>query len=196
MENLYKLSDERLIENIQNHNEYSSESVEILSQRHGGLINNVYNKYVKYFCATGINLLDLKSESQTVLWKAAESYKSDKNSKFTSWLHNQINYQCLNAFNAHKKINDNEVKFDNFNRLEKEEDNIDINQIESIKEIIDSFEDKRIKTIFYLRYFEIEQKNRTNWREIGKKLDLSATMCINLHNKGLKIIKEKLNNNN
>lgn len=195
MENIYQLSslpDSVLIQNIQAHNEYSSDSVEVLAERHGGLINNVYNKFKSFFGSTGISMGDLKNDSKLIVWKSAESYKTDKNSKFSSWLHNQVNYQCLNAFNAHKK--NKEVIFDDFNRLERPVEVFNSEDLEKIKEIIKTIDDQRILRIFELRYFDIQQKNRTNWKEIGKDLNLSSQMCIVLHNKGINLIKEKLIN--
>lgn len=190
MENLYKLSDTELVNNIKRDN-YSSESIEVLAERHGGLMNNVYNKYKGFFNSTGINIQELKQDCNIVIWQSAETFKEDKNSKFSSWLHNQINYQCLNAFNAHKKQKKQEVVFDDFNRLpiEIEIDNSEEN-LDKVKNIIEKHPDKRISKVFYHRYFDGNKKK--NWKEIGKIIGFSSQTAINLHKSGLDFIKSNL----
>jgi DNA-directed RNA polymerase specialized sigma subunit len=46
--------------------------------------------------------------------------------------------------------------------------------------------------VFNLRYFSGEKK--LTWQKVAKKLDISTQTAINLHEKGRKILKNKLKN--
>jgi hypothetical protein len=52
--------------------------------------------------------------------------------------------------------------------------------------------DKRIKKIFDMRYVIGEKNSVMPWRKICKEVDLSIQGCINVHDRGLKIIRDKL----
>ena len=58
-----------------------------------------------------------------------------------------------------------------------------------ILSLIQKLKDKRINTIYKMRYFSDKKKS---WNDIAKKLNLSTQTVINLHNKTIKILKNKL----
>ena len=55
--------------------------------------------------------------------------------------------------------------------------------------ILSQLRDRRIKTIFSLRYSHTEKK--PSWSKIAKKLDISTQTAINLHNRGLEVLRKK-----
>ena len=63
---------------------------------------------------------------------------------------------------------------------------------EKIFSILNGSSDNRISKVFELRYFEKDNKNLP-WRNLGKKMNLSSQTVINLHRKGLSLIKRKIN---
>ena len=56
--------------------------------------------------------------------------------------------------------------------------------------LLSRIKDKRIKKIFELRYFGGE--GRMTWTVISDKVNVSSQTAINLHNKGLSILKKKM----
>jgi DNA-directed RNA polymerase specialized sigma subunit len=65
---------------------------------------------------------------------------------------------------------------------------------EYIFEILNSLQDQRIHKIYNLRYFS--NKKNMPWKKIGKKLNISTQTAINLHNKAMVLLKNKLNSKN
>jgi hypothetical protein len=59
--------------------------------------------------------------------------------------------------------------------------------------ILESFADERILKIYKMRYFS--GKKITPWSKIAKNLNISTQTAINLHKKGLKLLKTKINSN-
>jgi DNA-directed RNA polymerase sigma subunit (sigma70/sigma32) len=80
---------------------------------------------------------------------------------------------------------------DKFAPEEKEYKNIN----EYIFNIINSCSDKRIKKIFKMRYLSGTLK-KTSWNKIAKKLKISTQTAINIHNKALKLLKNKIESKN
>jgi DNA-directed RNA polymerase sigma subunit (sigma70/sigma32) len=61
---------------------------------------------------------------------------------------------------------------------------------EYITLLLDQLKDERISKIFNMRYFETDTTQ--TWTKIGKKMNMSTQNAINLHNKGVQILKNKL----
>ena len=55
---------------------------------------------------------------------------------------------------------------------------------------LNKIRDKRIKSVYSLRYFSGE---KMTWSRIGKRLGFSSQTAINLHKRGAEILKRKIN---
>jgi len=187
--------DINLIENIKNNND--EESLKILIERHSGLCNSLYKKYSVPLQASGVFVDDIIKEKGYIIYKSAISFDKDKKSKFSTWLYNQIRYQCLNSINENghylalesdklnflieKNTENNESSFKNLN--------------EFIFNIIDSCSDERVEKIFKLRY-QTETNKKMPWNKIAKTLKISTQTAINIHNKAIKLLQTKVNSKN
>ena len=56
--------------------------------------------------------------------------------------------------------------------------------------LLEQIKDQRIYEIFNMRYFQ--DPSSQTWTKIAKKLNMSTQNAINLHNKGVQILKNKL----
>lgn len=169
-------------------------ALKTLIERHSALCNSLYKKYSGPIIASGIFLDDVTNQKDYMIYKSAISYNPDKKSKFSTWLYNQIRYQCLNCINENKiyiKMEDNAL-----NLLVEKNSNFKSNEDlqEYINNILNSFSDERINKIFKLRYSASNKKMA--WSKIGRKLNISTQTAINLHNKAIKVLKFKLKSKN
>lgn len=190
MINLENKPDEHLIIRIQQNN--CEKSLAILIGRHSPLCYKIYKKYTPSFNVKNIDLNEVYQQKDYVIYKTAMSFKPSKNVKFSTWLGNQIRYQCLNAINKKEDIIYLEQKDLQF-LIDKNMDqtNDKLNELkEYIVTLLDQLKDHRISKIFNMRYFE-DSANQT-WTKIGKKMNMSTQNAINLHNKGVQILKNKL----
>jgi RNA polymerase sigma factor (sigma-70 family) len=188
-------SDLDLIENIKQNNDESS--LKELISRHSALCFDIYKRYAPTIQASGLCVNEICKEKDLILWKAVLSFNPDKNVKFSTWLGNNIRFQCLNAINGNGQyllLEDKELQrqIDKNNEMFAPENNS--NTLEYIFNILDKLKDQRIKQIFILRYMESGRKKMT-WSKIAAKLGVSTQTAINLHEKGKRILKQKLTSN-
>lgn len=188
------IHDNILIKNIQQKND--EESLKVLIERHSALCHSLYKKYSGSMTASGIYLQDIIDQKDYIVYKSAMSFDPCRNSKFSTWLYNQVRYQCLNCMNENSKYLTLETDKLNYlvekcNLPEKEYKNIN----DYIFNIIDSCSDKRIKKIFEMRYSNNSNK-KMSWNKIAKKLKISTQSAINIHNKTLKLLKSKIESKN
>ena len=151
------LSDSHLIERAKKVN--CESSLTELANRHSGLFFKILKKYIKSFSVNNIDVNEIASEKNLVIWNSVKSFNSDKNVKFSTWLANQAKYHCLNALN--KKSKDRLVTTGDeiLDYLNETEDNSSFeNLFEFIENILDQLKDKRIKKIFSMRYSKEEKK--------------------------------------
>ena len=196
MKNTIIKTDEELIKNIKiNNDEFCLKE---LINRHSPLCNNIYNKYSVALNCSGIFIDDVKKDKDYVVYKSAISFNPEKKSKFSTWLYNQVRYQCLNLLNDNN--NSKTIAMEEKDLIYHIDKNTLKNEIkkEEVKEyvfdILASLQDKRMSKIYNLRYFS-NQKNMP-WKEIGKKLNISTQTAINLHNKAIALLKIKFNSKN
>ena len=194
--NLDKLPDKDLINHIKYNDELASDSITELTNRHGGLINKVYNKYSEQLQKTGICPQDLYSDRQTIVYSSAISYNEDKGAKFSSWLYNQVRFYCLNTLTDNSKEFAREDKIIDYLKnnsgeseksLQKDKENI-----QYIIDEIEKIDDERAKKILTLRYLDCKHKKRTKWKFIAKSIGTSTQTAITIHNKWIKTIKRNL----
>jgi RNA polymerase sigma factor (sigma-70 family) len=187
------IQDLDLINKIKTQND--SEALKELESRHSGIYNEMVKKYYHHLVNFGLNPSDIVNDKLFVLYKSVISFDESKNVKFSTWLGNQTRYHCLNTLNKRNDTISMDEK-DITKIIEKKQINNE-NDILNIKEksdlifyILNKIKDNRISKIFKLRYFN--GKKLTPWNKIGKNLKISTQTAINLHDKGKKLIKNKL----
>jgi len=165
-------------------------SLKELIHRHSRLCFDIYHKYLPAIKASGMFPEDAINEKDYIIYKSAMSYNPEKKTKFSTWLGNQIRYNCLNKINKsrpHQLIEDEEFDF-----IIEKSDGPDFSELkEYVLNILNQIKDERIKRIFELRYFSGTRKCVT-WDKIGKKMRVSSQTAINLHNKGKALLVRKL----
>tara|TARA_R110002020_G_scaffold19821_6_gene68012 strand:+ start:684 stop:1286 length:603 start_codon:yes stop_codon:yes gene_type:complete len=183
------LTDLHLIKRVKDKN--CEKSLIELSSRHSGLYFKIIKKYSKTFFANDIDLNETTSDKNLIIWNSAKNFKEEKNVKFSTWLANQVKYFCLNTLNKKSKdrlvATEDEI-LDCLNEkptTEKHE-----NLFEFTENILSQLKDPRIRDIFSLRY-SVEEK-KPSWCIIARKLDISTQTAINLHNKGISILRKKI----
>ena len=144
--------------------------------------------------ASGMSVEDLKDDKQMTIYKSILSYDPSKNVKFSTWLGNHVRYQCLNSISSDGKYVTMEPEaltktVDKiYNQDTKNTDNIDY-----IFNFLKQLKDKRVQEVFRQRYFS--GKVKVSWSKIARKMDLSTQTIINLHKRGMKVLKQKLKDN-
>ena len=185
-----------LVEKIKLNND--EESLKYLIKKHDPMCFSLYKKYSNLINASGCSIEDLSASKDYLVYKSALSYDVTKKSKFSTWLYNQIRYQCLNTINQNKNLIPMESDKINFllelNQSKNRDNSTEIkNMNEYLFTILESFADERILKIYKMRYFS--GKKITPWSKIAKNLNISTQTAINLHKKGLKLLKTKINSN-
>jgi RNA polymerase sigma factor (sigma-70 family) len=193
---IYKTkNDTDLVEEVKCKN--CSDAMKELEARHSGVCFSMIKKYYNALSSVGLDPNEVAKEKDYVMYKSVLNYDASKNIKFSTWVGNQMRFHCLNSMN---KIN-NSISMDNENIkniIEKKQclesvKSINKENYEYIFNILSQFKDKRIEKIFKMRYFS--DKKVVSWSKIGKKLKISTQTVINLHNKALKFLKNKLESN-
>lgn len=188
------LDDNTLVKNIKEKND--EEALKTLIDRHSALCNSLYKKYSNTMVNSGVYLQDIIDQKDYIVYKSAMSFDPCKNSKFSTWLYNQVRYQCLNCMNENSHyltLEDSKLNYiiEKNSPIEKEYKNIN----EYVLNIIDSCSDKRVQKIFKMRYLNGSNK-KMPWNKIGKKLKISTQTAINIHNKTIKLLKNKIESKN
>lgn len=188
------LSDEQLVRRIKKNN--CNDSLLELIKRTEKLFFDIYHKYYSYLQSANLDVKDIADEKDTFIFECVKSFKGSKKCKFSTYLAHQTRYMCLNLLNrnkTHSTLIENRY-LNHF--LDQNTDNSKpklLNLYPLVQNTLDNLQDKRIKTIFNLRYFNFTGR-KLLWETIAKRLKTSKQTCINLHNKGKKILAEKLEN--
>jgi RNA polymerase sigma factor (sigma-70 family) len=194
--NLNYLTDVSLIEKIKCEN--CNDSMKELESRHSGICFSMIKKYYNSMSCAGIDPNEVAKEKNYIIYKSALNFDVTKNVKFCTWLGNQMRYHCLNSMNKNSNTlnmeNDSikmilEKRQAQENTFLSNEDNYNF-----IFNLLGQFKDDRITKIFKIRYFT--NKKNVSWSKIGKELNISTQTVINLHNRTLKFLKNKLESNN
>lgn len=184
--------DHILIKKIQKKDQLE-DNLKKLVEKHSGIYLDMVNKYARMNCGV-FSKEDLVDEKEANIYKCAIKYDFNKNAKFSTFLGNETRWMCLNLYNKNK-ISNSFIEIDSvYGKFgnEEYEDKINLELSRSIKNIIEQMPDKRIKKIFDMRYVIGEKNSVMPWRKICKEVDLSIQGCINVHDRGLKIIRDKL----
>jgi len=159
--------------------------------RHSGLCFKIITRYAKSFYANNLDLNEASNDKNLIIWNSAKSFSSEKNVKFSTWLANQVKYSCLNALNKKSKdrlVSTDDKILDILNETEQENKND--NLFEFTNNILSQLKDERIKEIFSMRYSHNYKK--PSWCIIARKMDVSTQTAINLHNRGIRILRKKI----
>jgi len=182
------LTDNCLVERIKN--ESCEDSLIELSERHAGLCFKIMKKYSKSFFINDISLNEKHAEKNLIIWRSAKSFNTEKKVKFSTWLANQIKYNCLNELN--KKSKDRLVTLEEYmlDVLDERQEEKDTRIFEYTENLLSQLKDSRIKKIFSLRYSK--EENKPSWSSIASQMKISTQTAINLHNKGLSMLRKKM----
>lgn len=190
------MTDEQLIVQVQQ--EKCEDSLKELIQRHSPLFYRIYKKYESSLISSGSDITVVLKEKDYIIYQSALSYTPGK-SKFSTWLSNQVRWDCLNRMKRQNKyvlVESEDLEFlsnsKSYNGDYKSLSNKD--NLDYIISILNQIDDERIKTIYNMRYFESNKK--VAWSKIAAKLGISLQTTINLHNKGRKLLLEKLTSKN
>ena len=187
------LEDFQLVENIKK-NKKTEDSLQELIGRHTGIYLNIVNKYTQNGNLT--NKLDLIDEKDYNIYQAALKYKSDKGTKFPTFLGNETKWICLNKYNKKKKepqISIEDIK--EIDILNTRNEKINREDLEVFTEAIKfskEHKDKRVEKIFEMRYITGEKNKVMPWKKISEELDMSIQGCINIHNSAVEKFKIEL----
>ena len=187
------LEDFQLVENIKK-NKKTEDSLQELIGRHTGIYLDIVNKYTQNGNLT--NKLDLIDEKDYNIYQAALKYKSDKGTKFPTFLGNETKWICLNKYNKKKKepqINIEDIK--EIDILNTRNEKINREDLEVFSEAIKfskEHKDKRVEKIFEMRYITGEKNKVMPWKKISQELDMSIQGCINIHNSAVEKFKIEL----
>ena len=168
-----------------------------LISRHSGIYVDMLKKF-GFKCLTSNQVQDIMSEKDYVIYKAALEYDENK-AKFSTHLANKAKYLCLTqkTKNKNNKISSNfeDVQFSQKDKGCNPAESCDLNDsFARILNLINKHKDKRLQTIFHERYFCGRRGKLKPWKEVAKKLNLSAQGCINIHDKAIKELNYRINN--
>jgi len=190
-----KIDDVELVENIKNEKDVD-DCLQELIERHTGIYLDIVNKYTQHTNTS--NKLDLIDEKDYNIYQTALKYKSDRGTKFPTFLGNETKWICLNKQNKIKK--EKKVAFDDISEIDlAQEDDGSKEKLEVFKKTIElakQHEDKRVEKIFEMRYIIGEKNKVMPWKKISKELDMSIQGCINIHNSAIEEFKLELKDNN
>jgi hypothetical protein len=190
-----KIDDVELVENIKNEKDVD-DCLQELIERHTGIYLDIVNKYTQHTNTS--NKLDLIDEKDYNIYQTALKYKSDKGTKFPTFLGNETKWICLNKQNKIKK--EKKVAFDDISEIDlAQEDDGNKEKLEVFKKTIElakQHQDKRVEKIFEMRYIIGEKNKVMPWKKISKELNMSIQGCINIHNSAIEEFKLELKDNN
>lgn len=136
------------------------------------IMNKVSNRYVK-----NIDMDDLESIKMNTLWKCIEKYDSDKGTKFTSYLYQQLTFALKNQVKKKRK------EFNSQRTLEK----MDVNQMmyQEVYDIITGLEEEDTKILeqrFYhnMTMKEIGRQNGYSRETARRRLKNAVKLCQNI----------------
>ena len=167
-------------------------------RRFENLFYKICQKYAARLTAAGLNVQDIFDERDFLILGCIKSYNPTKKAKLSTWIANYARYFCLNSITArkflfpshdeeiHNFIEESQVKKIDFGHgeIQVKKDDMDI-----IMKIIDDIEDKRISQILNYRYLG---DKKVIWADVANKMNISSQTAINLHNKGLTVLRSKM----
>jgi RNA polymerase sigma factor (sigma-70 family) len=188
------LPDLDLVRNIKEN--ACSDSFNELSSRHSNLFYKVCQSYIKVLATLGYHPTDIFEEKSLILFEAVSKYDPNRGAMFSTWLGNYARFFCLNKINRAKGIpeagseEEMQAVFDTKAVEDYETNQAPVN-MEAIFKTLEAAHDTRIINIFRLRYDPNLTKKRT-WANIAAQLKLTVQTTIQLHKKGLKLLRDEI----
>ena len=176
------------IKNVQDKD--CNESLEKVIDRYSPVFISMYSKYIKPLSDSGADPNDILSDKDLIIYESAKSFDLGEKSSFCTWLSNNVKYKCLHMISkqAKKQMLAERVKKNSNHSLQDHPyKNIEMNKF--IFNELNKIKDKRIKSVYSLRYFAGE---KMTWSTIGKQLGFSSQTAINLHKRGAEILKRRI----
>lgn len=190
-------SDSRLIKSVKKNAD--NESFNEICRRYENLFYKVCQKYATRLQICGINVKDIFDEKNFIIYHCVHTYKTGYKTKLSTWIGNYARYLCLNSINARKFIlpsdNDEVQKHIEETQVKHDFENNKnfIDNFDYVFNILSQIKDNRITDVFKYRYCG---DKKMIWSKVAEKMDLSTQTVVNLHDKGLKLLKTKLNSKN
>jgi len=197
MDSQVTVSDLELVDEIREFK--CSDSLVALTGRHVGILNKVFKRYSGALVSIGYSYDSFKGDFNLVTFKACTSFRIEGGSKFSTWLCNHARYHCLNQINKKNKIKDLSIEDEQYLEFLAQSQSLPNSfklEIDYVFKILSDMKDKRISKVFNMRYFGEIGKNGCPWSKIGEELGISTQTAINLHEKGAKLIRNKLKSPN
>ena len=185
--------DKILIKNIKR--DGCNESFLEICRRYENAFYKICQKYTPALINAGVCPQDIYNEKNIIIFNCIKSFKPSKKTKLSTWICNYARYLCLNSINARKfimavdneelkKIVDDSSTFSEY----KTKKNI-LEDLDYIYNLLNQVKDKRILKIIEFRHLQDEKKE---WKYIAKKMNISAQTAINLHERGLRLLRKKI----
>lgn len=195
MKLIANLTDSALTDLIKAEND--EDALDELISRHSGIYVDMLKRFGMN-CLTQNQVSDIMKDKDYVIYKAALEYDESK-AKFSTHLANKTKYMCLTQKTKNKNnrisANFDDIQFSQKDKSHTPDEECKINDSFSrILNLINKHKDKRLKTIFHERYFCGRRGKLKPWKEVARKLNLSAQGCINIHNKAVREINLRIEN--
>lgn len=185
-----------LINNIKNNVDANNSLMELIN-RHSGIFFSMVNSYIPDNTKL-INKVDIINDKNYYIYQAALKYDEERESKFSTFLGNETKWMCLNLYNKLK--GKSYVNYEDCDYIDLENHNSEVNKLVK-KDLLDKViglakrhPDKRVATIFKMRYIDGYKNGLMPWKPISEKLTLSIQGCINIHDGAIRNFKNKLIN--
>lgn len=172
-------------------------ALEELISRHSGIYVDMLKRFGMN-CLTQNQVSDIMKDKDYVIYKAALEYDESK-AKFSTHLANKTKYMCLTQKTKNKNnritANFDDIKFAEKDKNYTPDESCKINDsFTRILNLIEKHKDKRLRIIFHERYFCGKRGKLKPWKDVARILNLSAQGCINIHNKAIREISLKIDN--
>ena len=190
-------TDKQLIRSVRKNSD--NESFNEICKRYENVFFRICQKYASALLSCGLNVKDICDEKNYIIYHCVLSFKSKKKTKLSTWIGNYARYLCLNSINARKCLlpsnNDEVSKFLENNQIKNDFDhqNNYSEQYQYVFNILEQLKDDRITNVFKYRYCG---DKKMIWSQVAQKMNLSTQTVVNLHDKGLKLVKSKLDSKN
>jgi len=172
-----------------------SEAFKEVCRRYENIFYKVCQKYAPALSISGVNPQDIFEEKNFIIFHCVNTYDSKRKTKLSTWIGNYARYLCLNSLNARKFIlpssDDEIIRHIEETQTTQNYTAAQFNQEDYtyILNIIAQLKDKRVEEVFKYRYFN---DKKMIWSKIAKKMKISTQTAINLHNKGISLLRKKV----
>ncbi len=194
--NYSKLTDEQLINNIQQEVD-SQDNLKELVNRHSGIYLDMIHGYINSQ-NNGSLKEEMIKEKEYQIYISALKYDPTKGAKFSTYLGNETKWKCLNIYNKSKRhpsvqIQEEMMDYLSYRNVDEDASSFKTEIFSHIISQANKHPDIRVGKIFTLRYIEGKNNTVMPWKNVSYKLGMSIQGCINIHNSAIKQFKQKLN---